>query len=227
MIALRMSKSAVNTYLQCPYLFKLSYIDKVEMKKTPYAMNRGIDIHSIFEEFFAVKGTINDAIKALHRSEDGMRFFRAVESAASLATFLSPDGKTMPKLAAAEKKMYSKELNFVGIVDAIFSDGNEYLLLDYKTGKEHPLKNYYFELALYAILAEKELGTIISYWGIYFIDSRRLVYEKINREKIDKANQVLNDVRKKIMGRHFEKKVSQMCKTCKAFINGVCNGKKN
>jgi len=222
---LRLSKSKINTYLNCPFLYKLLYVDKVEMPITPYAMSRGVDLHKVFEIFFKNKeNTINDAEKkTFGMISDEVKF--AVASAKKLALFLSPDKKMMPDVVMTEEKIYCENLDVVGIVDAVFSDGETNMIIDYKSGKVHPLKNYLFELSVYKMLIEKKKKINVDYYGIYFIDAEKLVYQKADNDEDERTLNKINMVKTKIINNEFPKKVSKNCRNCIAFINGVCDGK--
>jgi hypothetical protein len=52
---LRLSYSAVSTYEKCPLSYRFQYIEKIEVKPTPY-LSFGKSLHSALEWDSAIKG---------------------------------------------------------------------------------------------------------------------------------------------------------------------------
>lgn len=92
-------------------------------------------------------------------------------------------------------------------------------LLDYKTGKEH--KQDFYQLMLYAALAEKKLGKKIIAIAPFYIEGKKVCYREITddlkretSEYIDKSYQaILSDT-------EFNPKENEYCKTC--YVKKIC-----
>ena len=56
---MKLSKSAVNSFLKCRREFKYAYIDKIEQEPNEY-MQLGTDVHQIAEDFIKKGGIYSD-----------------------------------------------------------------------------------------------------------------------------------------------------------------------
>lgn len=219
----RLSKSAVLTYLQCPYKYKLQYIDKTQVVDTA-ALAKGKEVHKLIEDFFAHKVEIADAKENVLSSLEGKKHKKAVDNIEKFAKDMSPDGKTLWMPLLQEVKMYNEELNFSGIVDAVFLQENDIIVVDWKTGQIHDLENYRFELSMYKYLFECENNMKITHWGIYFVDHNKFVVEEASIQVMRDSVQVVQNVRKLIVLGRFPKKTSEACSYCQYFKAKKCNG---
>ena len=222
----RLSKSSVLTYIQCPKKFLLQNVQKIQTPDTP-ALAKGKEFHKVGEEFFKHRVDIEVMKEEIMRLPEALNHPDAVEKFAKFAAHVSKDGKTIMVPFITEQKMYDDRLNFSGIVDAVFVDGDEVLILDYKTGQMHPIEKYRFELSMYKYLFEAQGGLKITHWGIFFVDHplpNSLVVEKANYMEVQKSINIVRETRMNIAKGNFEKRPSWLCKSCQYRISGHCSG---
>lgn len=224
-----MSKSAVLCYRQCPHRFYLEYIKKVSRRVTPKALKKGSEVHDLMDVFYNTKATtITEATKEIkqhplmkeHKEVMGnfIKFNKEI---------VSEDTDRLIKPLFKEVRMYDPETNTSGVADAIQKDIDKLILIDYKTGKEHPLNKYRFELALYTYLFEKLHNQKITHWGVYFVDAHKFKVEPKNEQEMVKALKEVSDVRKLIKAEKFNKNPSRLCRWCSCWENGHCDGRRN
>lgn len=220
---MRLSKSSILTFLQCPRKYKYQTIDKIKPKKVSIHLIRGREIHKIFEDCL-------DKDKVLILMND-MNLFEAIGYLISnhpmykkykadcdnfLEKFISVIGN-LP--VGSEIRVHDRNINFSGYIDVVLKDkeGN-LLILDYKTGKDHPLSEFYFELAMYAYSYKTLSGEMPSHFGIFFSKSGNLMIEKINKGQVDNALNKLKEARRlieynmKLGERSFERNITPLCK---------------
>jgi ATP-dependent exoDNAse (exonuclease V) beta subunit len=166
--------------MQCPFRFKICFVDNKPMGTKPVVLQKGIEVHELMEEYYKSQsndlGVLKEKIskhKNFHKYENIMQnFFDFNER-------ISYNSKQVEKPLYIELRMYDKELDMSGVVDVIHHDGKNYLLLDYKTGKSYTIRDknnrevldpkYYLELAVYVYLFEKQYKEKITHWGIFFL----------------------------------------------------------
>lgn len=210
---IRLSKSKVLCFQQCPYKYFLQNVEKVKIDKIPEQLQKGIEVHKLFEDYNKL------CQLGVHMVPD-----KFSEIMKKFAKHYEIFGKPI----YSELKIYNKQLDIVGVIDAVHLDKDKVLVLDYKTGKKHPLKDYRFELALYAYLYEQETNHSVDFVGIYFADAGEFVGEKLDRNEIDKVLEKIKDVKEQIqdcekLGK-WEKNETYLCNWCEMRQNGFCNG---
>lgn len=226
---MRMSKSAVLCYRQCPYRFYLEYIKKVPRKVIPKALKKGSEVHDLMDKFYDTKSTtITEAVKEIKQNPLMTEHKEVMNNFIKFNHEVISEGEDkLIKPLFKEIKMYDHETNISGRVDAIQADGNKLILIDYKTGKEHSLKKFRFELALYTYLFEKQYNQKITHWGIYFVDTDKFKVEPKDTQEMVNALKEVADVRILVNAEKFDKKPSWLCKWCSSFQSGYCSGKRN
>ena len=211
----KLSKSSINLYLQCPYKWKKSHIDNVEVIPSP-AMLRGTKIHNKIENYYKNPTPDNDLKNLIEfdkRRANDMR-----------KQGIEPDKFIKPLFQ--ELKLSSDKLNLKGILDAVFinPEDGKLIVIDWKTGKYNKdnLNDYRLELAIYKLLLEdsefvdKEVG----YWGIYFIDADKLFFEPVSQKCENEVLNTIMEVRRGIEMESFHPKRNMWCKYCQ--FKGVC-----
>lgn len=153
---MKLSKSAVNSFLKCRREFMLSYIDGIKQETNEY-MLRGTDVHNIAETF----------VKEFDRDEDFfeklMSIYTSMDSKFELKTHLYHlaeffeevfcDEEEPYKIFSAEEYIYDEEHNFSGLADLIVeNEDGDLIIIDYKTSKTNPIKKYLLELTYYKML---------------------------------------------------------------------------
>ncbi len=201
---IRLSKSAIQSYLTCPWKFWIEYVLRIRPDKLPEAAQMGIDIHDLFDDF--IKG------KEVNIEE---KFRSHYENFRNFNNYICKD--KLPLLH--EEKFKDHELNYGGILDRLQVIDDEVWLIDYKTGKCKdqkwddklhkyvdcsPIDNYLFELYGYAYLTNKFTEYRVDKVAIFFtspdggvIDSKK-VTEKDIKETIEKIKRIDKEIKEKL-----------------------------
>ncbi len=88
---------------------------------------------------------------------------------------------------AMEKEYRDQELMVRGFVDVIHQDGDDIIVIDYKTSKKDDFKpEYKLQLGIYAVLYEKEHGKYPEKVGIWFLKHKSTIV-KVTPELVKEA----------------------------------------
>jgi len=228
------SASAVGTYMTCPRKFKLIYLDKKQTFK-PKCMADGVLLHSWFDKFYKEMPPIQDL--DINKFDEYAKIFpqelresyeediyNFLEFSKKL--FLISENKACWKPIATEEKFYDEEMNFVGVIDAVFSDGTNYLLLDYKTGKpkDKLTDSYQLQLCGYKHLWDRRYpDQKITHWGNLYtkgeINEINPIIETVSLEKMNEFYINLDKVKNEIEAGNFCKTKNKFwCKKCELAI---------
>lgn len=230
---MRMSKSKLNTYLNCPYNFKLTYIDKLtEYDDEPEdgtPLRIGLDVHKIFEDYYILPAasfveepyeeTIGELVYSLPKAtqyQEHMDNFIAWNAA--MVREMGPKDY-IPEYR--ELKLHDKAHNFNGIIDRAEKTEDGFRVLDYKTGKPKALTQFLEELALYKYLFEATMHEHVSEVGIYFSKTGKLRVIELTETDVERALNNLEKARKNILNEVFTKKPSFLCNYCSNRI--ICD----
>jgi RecB family exonuclease len=230
-----MSKSKVNTFLNCPWNFYLTYIEDMRSQNQApeegSPLKKGLDLHKVFEDYYTLpsaktvkepyEDNIFDILKMFPLANkkdpelDAEYDMHLGNFAAWNASDIRNKGIENYIPLYRELKLYNKEYNFVGIIDRAEkkSDGT-YRILDYKTGRSHPLKGYLIELGFYKFLFEEEMGLPVTEVGIYFSKDGRLRTTDIGKKDVERSLTQLDTIRSLIKQKKFPKKVGFLCNWC-------------
>lgn len=231
---MRLSASGINCYEWCPKKFKLQYIDKLKSKTKSPALKKGIELHELFEKFYddlAKEKMINE--ETLMRTVKEIPVEFASKYSNHIQNFLDFNIKTLGKLEnknyifplATELKIYDEELDFVGVIDAVFTDGKNILVLDYKTGKPSIAipEHYKLQLCVYKHLWDIENPKLkVTHWGLLYSDStigsHNPIIEKANPEEMQEMYKKIKEVKAKIDREEFpETSKKWVCKRCDMY----------
>lgn len=171
---MKLSKSAVNSFLKCRREFKYAYIDKIEQEPNEY-MQLGTDVHQIAEDFIKKGGIYSDDYRQKLQEladEYGSEFDLDIHLN-HLADFFEDvfqNEKMHYEVFCAEEFLYDKEHNFSGLCDLVVRDeNNDLIIIDYKTGKSGSIKKYRLELTYYKMLLEAKYPNVdVISAGIFF-----------------------------------------------------------
>ena len=147
---------------------------------------RGTDYHSFLQNIDFKAGDIESQVErfAANQNNVDVNLIKKVLklpifSEISGANYILTEREFFAKLSTDKVKQSNANSDFVlqGIVDlvAVFDDG--FIVLDYKTGKcsDEKLKNYSFQLNVYADIIEKILGKKALKKVLCFIDELKIV----------------------------------------------------
>ena len=206
----RLSKSKILCFSQCPRKYYLQNVEKVKVDKVPEALQKGIEVHSAVEYY----------------NKNGKWQSEIIDKYPDIAKNFIEFFKVFGKPIESELKIYNEQLGVVGVIDAVYLDNEKLLVLDYKTGKKHPIKDYRFELAIYTKLYEDWKHITIHYWGINFLDAGVKLIEAVDREEIEKALVKVKETREQIQDcektGNWEKCESYLCNWCEYRQSGDC-----
>lgn len=139
-----MSYSQIDSYLRCPYCFKVKYVDNKPTEDTKYLVFGRI-IHSLFEDYMGNKSMMEDVFhhKIIEESaifddkDDAMKFYHKGKDA--IKHLSESDLPKMP--VVAKEKMFNVKLidglpNVFGYIDLIYGNADfpeTWNIVDYKT----------------------------------------------------------------------------------------------
>jgi CRISPR/Cas system-associated exonuclease Cas4 (RecB family) len=218
-----LSKSQINTFLQCPRKWKYIYEDGISSIPSSQ-MLRGTKIHKKVEEFYK---NVNIKDNKVISNDVDLKKFVDFENQRLKDC---PDMKYY-KPVFQELRVVNEELGLRGIIDAIFinpKDG-QLIIIDWKTGQaKNNIDEYRLELAIYKILFENDKhinkveGLNVGYWGIFFLDKGKLLFEPVNDKYVQKAIKIINKVRLDIEKKDYKMKPSFWCRYCQ--FKDKCGG---
>ena len=161
-----LSKSKINTFIECPRKFKYRYIDEITEEANKY-MLLGTEVHEIAEEIAIelMEGNeIDDVFSNLDYDEKLEDHIKGLEK------FFNDIYSNGYEIFSAEEFIVDEKSNMNGIVDIVIRNENDELIIfDYKTGQPRDIGKYKLELCVYKILLESkypELNVVSA--GIYF-----------------------------------------------------------
>ena len=161
-----LSKSKMNTFIECPRKFKYRYIDEITEEANEY-MLLGSEVHEIAEEIAIelMEGNdIDDVFLNLQYDEKLEDHIKGLEK------FFHDIYSNDYEIFSVEEYIVDDSSNLNGIVDIVIKNSNDELIIfDYKTGKPRDISKYKLELCVYKVLLESkypELNVVSA--GIYF-----------------------------------------------------------
>lgn len=192
MIILKLSKSKVDTFLQCRRQFRYQYIDNVEQLPND-AMKLGTDVHQIAEDFVKKGGIYTeDYRETLQNLADDLNSDYDLKiHLDNLAVFFEDifqNEEMQYEVFCCEEYLYDEEHNFSGLADLVVKDENDdIIIIDYKTGRSGSIKKYRLQLCYYRMLLESKYPNVnIISAGIYFTKDGK--YKFLNfAEDVDKG----------------------------------------
>lgn len=189
---MRLSKSKIDTFLQCRRQFRYQYIDNVEQLPND-AMKLGTDVHQIAEDFVKKGGIYTeDYRETLQKLSDDLNSDYDLKiHLDNLAVFFEDvfqNEQMQYEVFCCEEYLYDKEHNFSGLADLVVKDENDdIIIIDYKTGRSGSIKKYRLQLCYYRMLLESKYPNVnIISAGIYFTKDGK--YKFLNfAEDVDKG----------------------------------------
>ena len=161
-----LSKSKINTFIECPRKFKYRYIDEITEEANEY-MLLGTEVHEIAEEIameLMEENDIDDVFLNLQYDEKLEDHIKGLEK------FFHDIYSNDYEIFSVEEYIVDEKSNLNGIVDIVIKNSNDELIIfDYKTGQPRDISKYKLELCVYKVLLESkypELNVVSA--GIYF-----------------------------------------------------------
>ena len=227
---MKLSKSAVNTFLNCRRQFKYQYIDKIEQAPNEY-MQLGLDVHEIAERFVKNGGISSEDYRVKLdeiAKEVGSEFDLKIHLD-NLAMFFEEvfrNPEMHYEVFSCEDYLLDTEHNFSGLCDLVVRDeNNDIIIIDYKTGRSGSIKKYRLELMYYRMMLEAKYPNIdIISAGIFFTKDGKFrfinfveVQEKgayCTQKDYQAALDLLDFVREEIEVQRFQPSKQYICKYC-------------
>ncbi len=162
-----LSKSKINTFIECPRKFKYRYIDEITEEPNEY-MAFGTAVHEIAEEIATelMEGNeIDDVFLNIEYDEKLEDHIRGLEK------FFNDIYSNGYEIFSVEEFIVDESSNLNGIVDIVIKnrESNDLIIFDYKTGKPRDIGKYKLELCVYKILLESKYPEFkVASAGIYF-----------------------------------------------------------
>lgn len=227
---MKLSKSAVNSFLKCRREYKYAYVDKIEQPPNDF-MQLGTDVHDIAEQFIKTGG-----ISSENYREKLDELAKKVNSKFDLTIHLDnlskffedvfQNEKMSYEVFCCEEYLYDEEHDFSGLCDLVVRDEhNDVVIIDYKTGRSGSIKKYRLELCYYKMLLEYKYPNInIIAAGIFFTKDGK--YRFLNfADNVDKgahctqkdyqaALDLLDFVREETKAQRFHPNKQYICQYC-------------
>ena len=234
---LRLSKSGIGAFTQCPKKYYFQYVERKRM--TPNAlMTMGKNLHEKYESFYNKLPEDTKNINQIWQVfQDCCLPENTEQEKGHLANFLEMNLTTFEDLKkqgntkdfapiAIEQKYYDEDLDFVGVIDAVFKSGDKVLVVDWKSSlyKEGKESGYRFELAGYNHLWDlNHPDEPATHWGIFFtgngvfwVEECKEISSKAFYKKLEKTRKEINECLK--IG-EFKKGNNSMCQWCGYFAD--------
>ena len=231
-----LSKSKINTFIECPRKFKYRYIDEITEEANEY-MLLGSEVHEIAEEIAIelMEGNDIDDVFLNLQYDDKLE-----DHIKGLEKFFHDIYSNDYEIFRVEEYIVDEKSNLNGIVDIVIKNSNDELIIfDYKTGKPRDIGKYKVELCVYKVLLESkypELNVVSA--GIYFTGAAayRIAnfgsvgedYFKsqskgdIDGGDFDYVDAVVDNLYDTIDRNYFKKEKGFLCKYC--FYKEMCDG---
>ena len=221
----RLSKSALQTFKQCPEKFYFTHVLRLEDPSGPEAL-LGQHIHKSLADFYQtldftnIKTPMDLVAEIMKYDTGGCREHYTNFASFNVGRYKKLKNKLLIKPIMMEQKIVHPDLaiDLVGVVDAVFQDDNgNVLVMDYKTGKFDPgrIHEYRMELAVYTELVAKTTSFVPTSWGILFTKSGNFWNEPIIPDYFAKTVVPLVAAAKEaIKGGKFEPTRSPLCMYC-------------
>lgn len=191
------SPTSINTYLRCPRKYYLKYIKGCKTRPNIYLI-RGTVVHKTIAAMSRIKfdstgpsrqDTLIQIFKRTWKQHAGVinslklpqkvvdDFYR--ESLTMLLSWVERSFTSSSKNIQCELRLRSKIFGVMGIIDAVFTQDQRIILIDYKTCTSNKIsQDIKVQLAIYALLYREHFNVTPDMVGIDFLHSnqRRLFH---------------------------------------------------
>ncbi len=128
-----------------------------------------------------------------------------------------------------EVHFMSEKLQLQGFVDVIQRQGNENVIVDYKTSRSDDVTDEYrLQLGFYAALFKERFGMLPSKAGLYFLRKNTEKFVDVTQTLVDEVVTLCQDVHAKTKSKSMEeypKNIASHCRFCD--YQTVCFGQKS
>jgi len=215
---MRLSYSKIRTYLECPYKYKLRYIERIpERPKSCFRFSSLI--HHVLHEyhFYQKRGSLDDLLLCYERTWRGQRGASYEVGRKILITYYYKMRNRSPYSLEERFTIRIRENILTGKIDRIDRTNDGFCILDYKLNKNiltlKEVKDS-LQLSLYALAFFHLTGIIPLKVGFYFLRHGKLIFTKKDRQDIEKTGDLIDQVARKITREEFHPKESKTCQQC-------------
>lgn len=234
---MRVSYSGISTYQNCPYQYKLQYVEGRPTEQTP-ALSFGSSVHAAMEWLYSPPTPDPPAVEELvgrletewisegygTPAEEARYFYQAksaLEQYYRRYVENNPDGFRLP---AALEYRFRIDLGFCelsGVIDRVDRTDDGFEIIDYKTNRRLPPAKRLEEdlqLPLYRIAAEHIWDIPVAKVSFHYllIDHRYSMY--ISDRRAEEALDVVRSVVREIEAERFSPTRNNLCPWCD-FLN--------
>jgi len=224
---MRMSKSKLMCYCDCPLQFKWRYIDKLPEKPNEW-FERGKELHTVFEKFFprtTVEKDFSVILKGLcpkgkyEEYENFLNRFQKIQEARQQKLYFIPYAREL------EIIMKYKDIELKGFVDAVHQlTEDTYSVVEYKTSYIMPdssksksankFSDYMFELIFYAWMVQTFKKIKVTHVELMAMkNGKHFIYE-IQEGDFEKMLKTMEEIVAKIRNKEFFKNPNKYCFFC-------------
>jgi hydroxymethylpyrimidine pyrophosphatase-like HAD family hydrolase len=230
------SYSKIGTFKQCPYKFKLQYIDKVKIPfETNIALEKGKYIHSLIEHY--IKGTklenFNFSLSTEKDIKEYDNIFNELKIDGLFQALIANDGERFVEhgfgLKLKDGKLiptnYKNGELVRGFIDFLKIKNEKAIIVDWKTGKfrEDQDKLQVMIYAIWAFLNFPQIKEVVTIF--YFVEHKKITSKTFKREDLPfLVKEFLTIIAKIEKCIEFNKNVSPLCNWCPMKKFGYCNG---
>lgn len=227
------SFSKISLFYQCPFKFKLKYIDKI---KPPFEINKALEkgrfIHSLIENYFNSTAKLEDEFK-LSTKDEIENYKNIFESLKDKEFFkklskLKNKNVEMPlSLNFKKENVEAGGLNYkaslIGFIDFFgFLEKNSIVIIDWKTGKV-PKEPNILQVKIYALWAFLTFNVETVHTCFYYVEHNKkkcFVFKNEDKEKIEK--EILSKIKYIENEKEFRKQTSPLCDYCEMKNFNYC-----
>ena len=209
---LKLSPSKAATWVDCPRRFFHTYVERRRTGASWAHFSFGLSVHAALREWFdrpsgdrtpEVVSAVVDAtwIDAGYRDRDQSRMWRAraTDMVGAYVSQLDPGFQPL----STERTLAFKTENFImeGRIDRIDGEGDQFTVVDYKTGKSVPSKTDARgsqALAMYALMLQRVLGKPCLDVSLHHLPSGQQVTWKHSngslQRHLDRVSRIASDI---------------------------------
>jgi RecB family exonuclease len=221
---MEISASGINLYLQCPYAFKIKYIDKVEVQfENPYLIT-GKLVHRALELFFNEKmkdkttlTTPADFLKIALEDYGHMNALQLEDCISEAKHYLdiyTPLAVTLNPVSTEQyfELKLDEDFTLRGYVDLVVKEGKKYHIIDFKTTRGQIKDNvkYTLQLSIY------HLAHNVDAYYLHYITPTHVEVKQIEPINKEDLNEIIDNVKASVYSNNFPPigMVNNQCGSC-------------
>ena len=226
-----LSYSQISIYQQCPLKYKYQYIERKPRLPKNY-LSFGQSLHSTLDGFakkyknnfqtaefsdlldIYVRSWSKEGYKDEKEEKDYWEIGKKI-----LFSFLTQIKKQNPKIIDTEKrfKLNFEDFKLTGVIDRIDERDGEWIILDYKTGKEEkPLfikKD--LQLPIYSLAVYELFGKKVRKVSRYYLKTLNEIVVEFSDDEIENSKERVEETARQMLAdKTFAPKISALCNSC-------------